>query len=125
MASPGQNQLPDTSVDPEHLSHYERLHLHPGASTDEIIKAYRQQAKKYHPDKSLDDKSEEWMKCLNEAKEVLLSDKRSEYDEKLADEGHMSVHRQHLGYLPEGMSGYYIFGVYMVNNNMNLTCLQD
>ena len=82
---------------------YDVLGISPGATKDEIVKAYRQQALKYHPDKSLDDRTEEWMKCLNQAKEVLLSEQRSEYDEKLADEGQTFVHREPLGYLPEGI----------------------
>ena len=95
--------MPDVSIDPGQLSLYERLGVGPDATEDDIVKAYRQQALRYHPDKSLDDRTEEWMKCLNEAKEILLSDKRSEYDEKLGDEGHSFVYRQPLGYLPDGM----------------------
>ena len=36
-------------------------------------------AGQHHPDKTLDSKTEEWMKLLNEAKEILLSEKRSDY----------------------------------------------
>ena len=102
MATRDQHRVHNISVNPAHQSLYELLDIPPDATKDEIMKAYRQQALKYHPDKSLDDRTEEWMKYLNEAKEVLLSDKRSEYDEKLADEGHVFVYRQPIGYLPEG-----------------------
>ena len=99
-------QIPDTSNDlaqQSNLDLYARLHIYPDATNDEIIKAYRKQALKYHPDKTLDSKTEEWMKLLNEAKEILLSEKRSDYDEKLFSEGHVPIHEP-LGYLPEGIT---------------------
>ena len=104
MASPaaGGYELPNSKVNPADLTHYERLGICPGATKDEITKAYHKQARKYHPDKSLDDKTEQWMKCINKAKEILLSEDRFDYDEKLAEEGHEFIHREPLGYLPEG-----------------------
>ena len=86
---------------------YERLEITPNATKDEIIKAYRKQALKYHPDKCLDDNAEEWMKCLNEAKEILLSDQRSDYDETLKGDGYEFVRREPIGHIPEGTPLYY------------------
>lgn len=62
--------------------YYEVLGLQKGASTDEIKKAYRQMAKKYHPDLNPGDKeAEARFKECNEAYEVLSDDdKRSRYD---------------------------------------------
>ena len=62
--------------------YYEVLGLQKGASTDEIKKAYRQTAKKYHPDLNPGDKeAEAKFKECNEAYEVLSDDdKRSRYD---------------------------------------------
>lgn len=63
--------------------YYEVLGVQKGASDDEIKKAYRVNAKKYHPDLHPDDKScEEKFKEVNEAYEVLSdSQKRARYDQ--------------------------------------------
>lgn len=63
--------------------YYEVLGLSRGASDDEIKKAYRKLAKKYHPDLNPGDKSaEEKFKEVNEAYEVLSdSGKRQKYDQ--------------------------------------------
>lgn len=62
--------------------YYEVLGVGKGASQDEIKKAYRTLAKKYHPDANPDDpNAEAKFKELNEAYEVLSDDaKRSNYD---------------------------------------------
>lgn len=58
--------------------YYEVLGVDRSASEDQIKKAYRQQAKKYHPDLNPGDKTaEEKFKEVNEAYEVLSdSEKR-------------------------------------------------
>ncbi len=63
--------------------YYEVLGVDKGASDDEIKKAYRQAAKKYHPDLHPDDKQAEAMfKEVNEAYEVLSDrDKKARYDQ--------------------------------------------
>ncbi len=62
--------------------YYEILDVNKGASTEEIKKAYRKTAIKYHPDKNPDDKSaEEKFKEAAEAYEVLSNpDKKARYD---------------------------------------------
>ena len=62
--------------------YYEVLGVSKGASKDEIKKAYRQQALKYHPDKNPGSKeAEENFKEAAEAYEVLSNDeKRARYD---------------------------------------------
>ncbi len=63
--------------------YYEVLGVEKGASAEEIKKAYRKSAMKYHPDRNPGDKTaEEKFKELGEAYEVLSDDeKRSRYDQ--------------------------------------------
>ena len=62
---------------------YEVLEIQKGASDEEIKKAYRKLAKKYHPDLNPGDKTaEEKMKEVNAAYEVLSDkEKKSRYDQ--------------------------------------------
>ncbi|MBQ6899333.1 MAG: molecular chaperone DnaJ [Firmicutes bacterium] len=66
----------------EKRDYYEVLGLQKGASDDEIKKAFRKMAMKYHPDKNPGDKeAEEKFKEVNEAYSVLSdADKKSKYD---------------------------------------------
>ncbi|MCX6164670.1 MAG: J domain-containing protein [Ignavibacteriae bacterium] len=67
----------------DYKDYYKVLGVDKKASSDEIKKAFRKLALKYHPDKAKGDKSaEEKFKEINEANEVLSdSAKRKKYDE--------------------------------------------
>ena len=61
--------------------YYEVLGLSKGASSDEIKKAYRKLAKKYHPDVNKAKDAEEKFKEINEAYEVLSDEQKKQiYD---------------------------------------------
>ncbi|MGA8006231.1 MAG: molecular chaperone DnaJ [Burkholderiales bacterium] len=72
--------------------YYEVLGVNRDASEEEIKKAYRRLAMKWHPDRNPDNpKAEEHFKEANEAYEVLTSaEKRAAYDQY----GHAGVHPQ-------------------------------
>src|ERR1700744_6141921 len=67
----------------EYKDYYKALGVAKTATQDEIKKAYRKLAVKYHPDKNPGDKkSEEKFKEINEANDVLGDpEKRKKYDD--------------------------------------------
>lgn len=67
----------------EYKDYYKILGVDKNASEDDIKKAYRKLARKYHPDMNPGDKkAEEMFKNINEANEVLSdADKRKKYDQ--------------------------------------------
>lgn len=90
--------------------YYEVLGVSKGASADELKRAYRKLAMKYHPDKNEGNKdAEEKFKEINEAYEVLSDDnKRKMYDQF----GHQGVNGNYGGGFEDfgGFSGFGGFG---------------
>lgn len=94
----------------EYKDYYSILGVGRNASEEEIKKAYRKLAKKYHPDHHPDDKSaEEKFKEINEAYQVLSDpEKRRRYDQLGAS---YEQYKQHRG-SPEGFdwTQWYSYG---------------
>ncbi len=80
----------------EYIDYYKVLGLSKDASADDIKKAYRKLARKYHPDLNPNDKeAEKKFKEINEANEVLSDpDKRKKYDQYGADWKHADQFEQ-------------------------------
>ncbi|XP_049847828.1 uncharacterized protein LOC126304697 isoform X2 [Schistocerca gregaria] len=67
--------------------YYEILGLSRNASKDEIKKAYRKLAMKYHPDRNSDPSSQEKFKLISEAYSVLSDDKKRQIYNQFGEEG--------------------------------------
>ncbi|CAF1003886.1 unnamed protein product [Adineta steineri] len=67
--------------------YYKILGLSKGSSDDDIKKAYRKLALKYHPDKNKEAGAEEKFKSIAEAYEILSDPKKKEIFDKYGEEG--------------------------------------
>lgn len=67
--------------------YYKILGIQTGANEDEIKKAYRKMALKYHPDKNKDPNAEEKFKEIAEAYDVLSDPKKRAVYDQYGEEG--------------------------------------
>ena len=96
----------------EYKDYYKILEINKNASQDEVKKAFRKLALKYHPDKNPGDKkAEEKFKEVNEANEVLGDPtKRKRYDELGANWKQYEQQGQQYGGQRQGGHRYHDFG---------------
>jgi molecular chaperone DnaJ len=96
--------------------YYEVLGVKKSASPDDIKKAFRSLAKKYHPDLNPGDKeSEEKFKEINEAFQVLSDpQKRAQYDQF-----------GHSAFRPEDFAGFRQFSWEDILRNFNFNDVFD
>lgn len=79
---PLQSDAPKSHRDVEYKDYYEILGVERNASKEDIQRAYRKLARKYHPDINKSPEAEAKFKEINEAHEVLKDpEKRSKYDQ--------------------------------------------
>ncbi len=92
----------------EYKDYYKILGVDKSATPEDIRKAYRKLAVKYHPDKNKDDKkAEEKFKEVNEANEVLSDpDKRKQYDAYGESWKYAQANGGAGGFGPGGQGGY-------------------
>ncbi len=67
--------------------YYKVLGIAKGASEDEIKKAYRKQALRYHPDKNKSPGAEDKFKEIAEAYDVLSDAKKKDIYDRFGEEG--------------------------------------
>lgn len=67
--------------------YYEILGIKKGASEEEIKKAYRKQALRYHPDKNKSPGAEDKFKEIAEAYDVLSDAKKKDIFDRFGEEG--------------------------------------
>lgn len=88
--------------------YYQTLGVPKGANEDEIKKAYRKMALKYHPDKNKSPNAEEKFKEIAEAYDVLSDPQRREVYDKYGEDG-LKGRPGSTGPGPEGGSHTYTF----------------
>ncbi len=92
------------------MNPYEILGLKEGASQEEIKNAYREQVKKYHPDKfndnPLQDLAEEKLREINEAYETLTKNPGFKAGKSSANPGHAGAGMNAEWYYQEGVKAY-------------------
>lgn len=99
--------------------YYKILGIQKGAADEDIKKAYRKQALKWHPDKNKAANAEEKFKEIAEAYEVLSDPKKREIYDQYGEEGNTGVH-----FLTICLSAVVLFE-YVSNALLTLVCVSD
>lgn len=87
----GTQQCPIVRVPAMGKDYYKTLGISKGSNEEEIKKAYRRMALRFHPDKNKDANAEEKFKEIAEAYEVLSDPKKRAVYDQLGEEGELRV----------------------------------
>uniref|UniRef100_A0A673CRS1 Zgc:122979 n=1 Tax=Sphaeramia orbicularis TaxID=375764 RepID=A0A673CRS1_9TELE len=85
--SPSEQDTPCLSIKPTGKDFYKVLGVSPDSNEDEIKKAYRKLALKFHPDKNSDADAEDKFKEIAEAYEILTDPKKRTIYDQYGEEG--------------------------------------
>ena len=83
--------MPCLSIKPAGKDFYKLLGVPADASEDDIKKAYRRMALKFHPDKNSDPDAEDKFKEIAEAYEILTDPKKRAIYDQYGEEGERGV----------------------------------
>uniref|UniRef100_A0A3Q3W1Q7 J domain-containing protein n=1 Tax=Mola mola TaxID=94237 RepID=A0A3Q3W1Q7_MOLML len=86
-SSRSEQDVPCLSIKPTGKDFYKVLGVSPESNEDEIKKAYRKLALKFHPDKNSDADAEDKFKEIAEAYEILTDPKRRSIYDQFGEEG--------------------------------------
>ncbi|XP_010779913.1 dnaJ homolog subfamily B member 5-like [Notothenia coriiceps] len=86
-SSKSEPEAPCLAIKPTGKDFYKVLGVSPDSNEDEIKKAYRKMALKYHPDKNSDADAEDKFKEIAEAYEILNDPKRRSIYDQFGEEG--------------------------------------
>ena len=76
--------------------YYDVLGITKSATEDDIKKAYRKQALRYHPDKNKSPGAEDKFKEIAEAYDILSDPKKKEVYDRFGEEGRFSFHSRQV-----------------------------
>ena len=102
--------------------YYKILGLTRGANEDDIKKAYRKMALKYHPDKNKTPGAEEKFKEIAEAYEVLSDKRKREIYDQYGEEGLKGKIRYYLFKTFQLLTTTYLFGIPVKTNIFDNLC---
>lgn len=90
-SSRSEQELPCLSIKPMGKDFYKVLGVSADSNEDEIKKAYRKMALKFHPDKNSDADAEDKFKEIAEAYEILADPKKKSIYDQYGEEGERAL----------------------------------
>ena len=102
--------------------YYDILNIGKNANQDEIKKAYKKQAIKFHPDKNHSKKAEECFKKVSEAYQILSNPEKKEFYDKYGDEQEFRnrYYQTHQHQYEDDIDPFDIFEMFFNGGTINL-----